>query len=70
MTAGKNHFSPAVLARRVNMKKEKPMTVTEFYNRIWDILKKKGFVPDILDYSLAEKEPVQNTTYRFNIKVE
>lgn len=43
----------------------KPMTTADFFNKICDILKEKGEYPDILDYALAESEPVPITDYMF-----
>nr|WP_300864710.1 hypothetical protein [uncultured Acetatifactor sp.] len=37
---------------------ERPMTTRELFNKIRDILKEKGMLPDILDYGLATDRPV------------
>ena len=47
---------------------DKPMTTEELFNRIKDILKEKGKLPDILDYGLATHNPVPITTYEFDLR--
>lgn len=47
---------------------EKPMTTCELFNKIRDILKEKEILPDILDYALADDEPVPIKTYQFRLK--
>lgn len=47
---------------------KKPMTTEELFNKIRDILKEKGKLPDILDYGLAAHNPVQIRTYEFDLK--
>lgn len=45
----------------------KPMTTVELFNKIYDILKEKGRIPDILDYGLATHRPVPVKTYEFDL---
>lgn len=45
----------------------KPMTTEELFNKIHDILKEKGRIPDILDYGLATHRPVPVKTYEFDL---
>ena len=45
----------------------KPMTTEELFDRIKDILKEKGKLPDILDYGLATHKPVSIKTYEFDL---
>jgi hypothetical protein len=45
----------------------KPMTTAEFFEKICEILKENGDMPDILDYGLAEINSVPITTYEFEI---
>ena len=47
---------------------EKPMTTKELFCKILDILKDKGRLPEILDYSLADGNPVPITTYEFELR--
>ena len=35
---------------------QRPMTTQELFNRICDILKEKGKMPDILDYGIATRK--------------
>ncbi len=46
----------------------KPMTTEELFRKIFDILKDKGRLPEILDYSLADGNPVPITTYEFELR--
>jgi hypothetical protein len=48
--------------------KKKPMTTAELFNKIGNILKEKGKLPDILDYQLATSHPVPIKTYEFDLK--
>lgn len=41
------------------------MTTEELFHRIENILKEKGRMPDILDYSLAANNPIPIKTYEF-----
>ncbi|RKI36081.1 hypothetical protein D7V86_26265 [bacterium D16-51] len=50
------------------MAKKRPMTTDDFFNRINGILKKKGKLPDILDYGLATHSPVPITNYEYDLK--
>lgn len=45
----------------------KPMTTEELFNKICNILKEKGRLPDILEYNLATKNPVPITTYEYEL---
>lgn len=47
---------------------KKPMTTEELFNKIREILKGKGKLPDILDYGLAAHNPVPIRTYEFDLK--
>jgi hypothetical protein len=47
---------------------KRPMTTAELYEKICEILKENGQMPDILDYGLAESHPVPVTTYEFWIR--
>ena len=47
---------------------KKPMTTEELFRKILDILKDKGRLPEILDYSLADGNPVPITTYEFELR--
>ena len=47
---------------------KKPMTTEELFHKILDILKDKGRLPEILDYSLADGNPVPITTYEFELR--
>jgi hypothetical protein len=46
----------------------KPMTTAEFFDKVCEILKENGQMPDILDYGLAEINSVPITTYAFAIR--
>lgn len=46
----------------------KPMTTEEYFDKVCEILKEKGVMPDILDYGLATHDPVPMKTYEFNIR--
>ena len=37
---------------------KRPMTTAELFDKIQDILKEKGKLPDILDYGIATSKPV------------
>jgi hypothetical protein len=45
----------------------KPMTTAEFFDKVCEILKENGQMPELLDYGLAESHPVPMTTYEFEI---
>ena len=47
---------------------KKPMTTEEFFDKMCEILKEKGMMPDILDYALATSEPVPMKTYEYSIR--
>ncbi len=47
---------------------DRPMTTQGLFNRISDILKEKGKMPDILDYGIATSEPVPIRIYEFELK--
>ena len=47
---------------------ERPMTTQELFNKIRDILKEKGMLPDILDYGIATSKPVPIRIYEFELK--
>ena len=47
---------------------KKPMTTEEFFDKMCEILKEKGMMPDILDYALATSEPVPMKTYEYGIR--
>ena len=47
---------------------KKPMTTEEFFDKMCEILKEKGMMPDILDYALATSEPVPMETYEYGIR--
>ncbi len=47
---------------------ERPMTTRELFNKIRDILKEKGMLPDILDYGLATDRPVPIRNCDFELK--
>ena len=44
------------------------MTTEELFNKICEILKEKGMMPDILDYALATHSPAQMITYEYSIR--
>ena len=44
------------------------MTTEEFFDKMCEILKEKGMMPDILDYALATSEPVPMKTYEYGIR--
>jgi hypothetical protein len=46
----------------------KPMTTAEFFDKVCEILKENGQMPDILDYGKAESHPIPVTTYEFEIR--
>jgi hypothetical protein len=46
----------------------KPMTTAELFEKVCEILKVDGQMPDILDYGLAESHPLPITTYAFEIR--
>ena len=41
----------------------RPMTKEELFNKVYDILKEKGRIPDIIEYGHAAGSPVSITTY-------
>ncbi len=45
----------------------KPMTTVELFNKIYDILKEKGRIPDILEYSHAAGSPAPIKTYEYEL---
>ena len=47
---------------------KKPMTTEEFFDKMCEILKEKGMMPDILDYALATSESVPMKTYEYGIR--
>ena len=47
---------------------KRPMTTKELFEKIEGILREKGLLPDILDYSLPEREERPISTYEFNIR--
>ena len=49
---------------------KKPMTTEELFRKILNILKDKGKLPDILDYSLADGNSVPIRTYEFNSTIK
>ena len=53
--------------RRANIRK-KPMTTGELFEKICEILKEKGLMPDILDYGLATDEQIPIRTYQFSLR--
>ena len=46
----------------------RPMTTEELFEKINSILKEKGELPDILDYSLATSNPIPIRTYEFDLR--
>jgi hypothetical protein len=46
----------------------KPMTTAELFKKVCEILKENGQMPEILDYGLAESQPIPMTTYEFEIR--
>lgn len=46
---------------------KKPMTTENLFNRIYDILKEKGRLPDILEYGSPTRNPVPVTTYEYEL---
>ena len=46
----------------------RPMTTEGLFNKILDILKEKGKMPDILDYSHVTGKPSSIWTYEFDLK--
>ena len=46
----------------------RPMTTEELFEKINSILKEKGKLPDILDYSLATSNPIPIRTYEFDLR--
>jgi hypothetical protein len=49
-------------------KMTRPMTTAELFEKVCEILKENGQMPDILDYGLAESHPIPITTYEFEIR--
>ena len=47
---------------------KRPMTTAELFDKIQDILKDKGKMPDILDYGIATSKPVPIRIYEFELK--
>ncbi len=47
---------------------DRPMTTEELFNKIRDILKEKGRLPDILDYGFATNKPIPIKNYEFELK--
>ncbi len=47
---------------------ERPMTTSEFFDKLCGILKAGGMMPDILDYGLAEQKGVPMRTSEFSLK--
>lgn len=45
----------------------KPMTTEDLFNKIYNILKEKGRLPDILEYGSAVRNPVPITTYKYEL---
>lgn len=45
----------------------KPMTTEELFNKVYDILKEKGRIPDILEYGHVTGSPVSITTYEYEL---
>lgn len=45
----------------------KPMTTEELFNKIYDILKEKDRIPDILEYGHAAGSPAPITTYAYDL---
>lgn len=45
----------------------KPMTTEKLFNKIYDILKEKDKIPDILEYGHAAGSPVPITTYEYEL---
>ena len=45
----------------------KPMTTVELFNKIYDILKEKGRIPDILEYGHAAGSPAPIKTYEYEL---
>lgn len=45
----------------------KPMTTEELFNKICNILKEKGRLPDILEYESATRNSVPVTTYEYEL---
>ena len=48
--------------------KKRPMTTGELFDKVSNILKEKGKLPDILDYGLAADNPVPITNYEYDLK--
>ena len=46
----------------------RPMTTEELFEKINGILKEKGKLPDILDYSHATSNPIPIRTYEFDLR--
>ena len=67
MESGKQSRFPDITIGRVKMM-ESPMTTEELFERINSILKEKGKIPDILDYSLATGNPIPVRTYEFDLR--
>ena len=47
---------------------ERPMTTQELFDKLQDIMKEKGLLPDILDYGIATDRPVPIRDYDFDLK--
>jgi len=47
--------------------KKKPMTTAEVFNAVSGILKEEGKLPDILDYSMENRNPVPIKSYEFEL---
>ncbi len=47
---------------------DRPMTTTEFFDKLCGILKAGGMMPDILDYGIAERKGVPMRTSEFSLK--
>lgn len=46
----------------------KPMTTTDLFNAVCDVLKEKDLMPTLLDYALADSNPSPITNYEFELK--
>lgn len=47
--------------------RKKPFTTVELFNVINELLKKKGVLPDILDYGIEATNPVELRSYQFDV---
>lgn len=47
---------------------DRPMTTSEFFDKLCEILKAGGMMPDILDYGIAERKGIPMRTSEFSLR--